>query len=188
MAHEWKIGDWAEYKGVRHLVYNVTSDGYGVYLVTESAYGKHGHCSPASNDSYLKHLPDCTGWDWKPPKPIEPPEGYRLLTEGEKIEHGDLFLFEGKTWQPITNVSLYKSVHYVPHARKIEPKYRPFANAAEFAPHRDRWLRSDDNLFRIGTFTNTRAWPACASIGLRFSEAFDQWEFEDGSPFGVLDS
>ncbi len=190
MGHEWKIGDWAEYKGVRYLCYNVTSDGYGVYLVTESAYGKDGHCSLASNDSDLKHLPDCTGWDWKPPKPISPPPGYRLLSDGERIEPSDLFLF-GADWETGAQVGVFTYHLHVPHARKIEPKYRPFANAAEFAPHRDKWFKwknQDRHVMRFGLYSDFVVVPACASVGSSFAEAFEKWTFEDGSPFGVLES
>lgn len=376
MAHEWKIGDWCEYKGVRHLCYNVTSDGYGVYLVTSSAYGKHGHCSPASNDSDLKHLPDCTGWNWKPPKPIEPPEGYRLMAEDETIEHGDmffqnnewkqtglraitvgkslseygrfkitayarkieqppegyrllgmeeilkagdicievafsgkntdwrdcgtlavghsvgfridnfgavcfarkietppivppegyrlldsdekvlngdlylhlgewklsyqsggrlvrdivgklnnapieayarkietamkppkgyrwlsdgerteigdLFLLDGKTWEPVRNPEVYKSTYYVPHVRKIEPRYRPFANAAEFAPHRDKWIsRFEMGVIKPGAwkpigYSDDGIYPDCSVF--KYADAFEQLKFEDGTPFGVIET
>lgn len=36
-----------------------------------------------------------------------------------------------------------------------EPKYRPFANADEFKPHRDRWIRrTDSGAFRTCSYTN----------------------------------
>ncbi len=32
---------------------------------------------------------------------------------------------------------------------KPEPKYRPFANAEEFKPHRDRWVSREGNVGRV---------------------------------------
>lgn len=37
----------------------------------------------------VKHLPDCTGWDWQPQKPPEPGEGWRLLQPDEQVINGD---------------------------------------------------------------------------------------------------
>ena len=101
MGHKWKIGDWAEYKGKRYLVYNVTcaTDKYeldGVFLVSSRAWESDGHFSLAMENPLLKHLPECTGWDWKPvEKPVarELPkllDGYRYLERDEVVAEGDL--------------------------------------------------------------------------------------------------
>lgn len=72
--------------------------------------------------------------------------------------------------------------------RKIEkPKrYRPFANAAEFEPHRDRWVRyrgDDYGGSRVAFYDNTHA---------RIDDDVDNWNghfkdytFDDGTPFGI---
>lgn len=77
----------------------------------------------------IEHLPDCTGFDWVPPKPIEPPEGWRLLTEGEAVCVGDMAWDDKGFWddellsseQKIVGQSWNVKYHY-PIARKIEPK------------------------------------------------------------------
>ena len=69
--------------------------------------------------------------------------------------------------------------------RKIEKpaKYRPFKNAAEFEPHRDRWWYHDNNGVR-------RHFPP-ASYSDKFHGAslwqrrFETCFFDDGTPFGV---
>lgn len=68
--------------------------------------------------------------------------------------------------------------------RKIEtPKrYRPFANAEEFKPHRDRWWRwkNDPKDF----------YPPCGYSdrfhgGYPWGDSFNEKLFDDGTPFGV---
>jgi hypothetical protein len=89
------------------------------------------------NNEELDHLPDCTGWDWQPPKP--------------------------------------------------EKKYRPFANAAEFAPHRGRWVYLLDDpadQLLICSF---------GDLGIFYLQSLTTWEAmfsqakfaDDGTPFGV---
>lgn len=72
--------------------------------------------------------------------------------------------------------------------RKIEkPKrYRPFANAAEFEPHRDRWFRVKMNLghaIRTSAYDDRRHWSGeeCDT----WEKMFADYEFENGTPFGV---
>jgi hypothetical protein len=72
--------------------------------------------------------------------------------------------------------------------RKIEkPKrYRPFANAEEFKPHRDRWIRFRQSLisYRITEYSDTGV-----AIGSEapwdYDAAFASLVFDDGTPFGV---
>lgn len=111
---------------------------------------KDGSCGYYPPDQAKEHLPGCIGFDWEPPKPIEPPEGWRLLTEGEVIIAGDICADELGRWvdEPvITKDEIFgekwdNSVHYAV-ARKIEPKYRPFKNAEEFK------INLDDNHYLI---------------------------------------
>lgn len=77
--------------------------------------------------------------------------------------------------------------------RKIEkPKqYRPFANAAEFKPFRDRWVRrtyngdlSNAGCFKFHAYDDSGVY----DVGKHFTyqEMFDDGrQFDDGSPFGV---
>jgi hypothetical protein len=90
-----------------------------------------------ANGVELTHLPDCTGWDWQPPKP--------------------------------------------------ETKYRAFANAAEYMPHRGRWVYFCDDMSNqlLPYSINDRyIWHANRSI--TWGEMFAQAKFaDDGTPFGV---
>jgi hypothetical protein len=80
--------------------------------------------------------------------------------------------------------------------RKIEkPKqYRPFANAAEFRPHRDRWLtrkdKSDPTHYsgacRVIAYCDNHLWLADVKNST-YKEELDHGRCfdDDGSPFGV---
>jgi hypothetical protein len=77
--------------------------------------------------------------------------------------------------------------------RKIEKPatYRPFANAEEFRPHRDRWLaRVDENgqqidgEFQLDGFDDTGIW--LGANPLSYKDALGRGHtFDDGTPFGV---
>jgi hypothetical protein len=72
---------------------------------------------------------------------------------------------------------------------KPEPQYRPFANAAEFAPHRDKWLRSDTRSHGaiIGRVMNYSDKGIVDDVGgLRtFETLFRVCTFDDGTKCGV---
>lgn len=78
------------------------------------------------DEDIVEHLPDCTGFDWVPPKPIEPPPGWRLLTEGETVRVGDMAWDDKGFWddellsleQKIIGQKWNAKDHY-PIARKI---------------------------------------------------------------------
>jgi hypothetical protein len=73
--------------------------------------------------------------------------------------------------------------------RKIEkPKrWRPFASAEEFKPHRDRWVRrvADGLVFRCTSYGGG-AVVVLGNILPSFPQALEQFVFDDdGTPFGV---
>ena len=203
MLHEWKVGDWAESGGNRYLVYKVASlEVYGVlsdHLLTSWFHG----------DPKIKHLPECTGWDWEPLSPekpqeaIQPPPGYRLMNPDETIRHGDMF-WQDRAWNSTgitcgeipVGEALRKYARYriTAYARKIEPKYRPFAGAEEFLPHRDKWfVDCDGEILRAVGIGRRGCTIATCTIATRlgsisFLDAFSRFKFEDGTPFGVLES
>jgi hypothetical protein len=83
-------------------------------------------------------------------------------------------------WQERT-----ESGFIVPIIRKIEKpaRYRPFASAEEFKPHRDRWWYRDDQDGR-------RHFPPAsysddAHNGANWKHRFETSFFDDGTPFGV---
>lgn len=69
---------------------------------------------------------------------------------------------------------------------KPEPTYRPFANAEEMFPHRNRWVK-DKNSNEFSTIRWFR--DDVVAIGGRpgnpYQEAFEKFTFDDGTPFGV---
>ena len=113
------------------------------------------------------------------------PDGWELVRIGSPIVGVDWVVNRDGT------AVLFEVEHYAknwPIIRKIEkPKqYRPFANAAEFKPHRDRWIidkSNPDSCVRID---------GCGNKGVTiqgnahdFSRLFDERTFDDGTPFGI---
>jgi hypothetical protein len=77
-----------------------------------------------------------------------------------------------------------------PIIRKIEkPKqYRPFANAEEFKPHRDRWTmhpQEPDKRFRPGDYNDIGVWSDNHSFYSYAELLKSGLLFDDGTPFGV---
>ena len=113
------------------------------------------------------------------------PEGWELVrfdyvNDGESYlgRHGDICLHACSKATQVKRLII----------RKIEkPKqFRAFANAAEFKPHRDRWIihkSNPDSCVRID---------GCGNKGVTiqgnahdFSRLFDERTFDDGTPFGI---
>ncbi len=71
---------------------------------------------------------------------------------------------------------------------KPKPVYRPFASAAEFAPHRDKWIKRVDGpgCFRAGAYDNSCIFAGDNVTPYQFY--FEHTTFDDGTPFGVLDN
>jgi hypothetical protein len=76
--------------------------------------------------------------------------------------------------------------------RKIErPKqYRPFANAEEFKPHRNRWWKWNPVKFPGGVFPPSRNNPPAwyddnGHAAKTWQQSLSNKVFEDGTPFGV---
>lgn len=76
--------------------------------------------------------------------------------------------------------------------RKIEkPKrYRPFANAAEFEPHKKRWLTHPENTvigeFQVVEFNDNGIWCRGMDDLMPYKHAYKVGlRFDDGTPFGI---
>ena len=110
------------------------------------------------------------------------PEGWRLVRIGLPRIGVDWVINHEQS--PAVCVVATSCVNW-PIIEKIEQpkKYRPFANAKEFEPHRDRWWRFKDgineSLCKTITYSdrshNLQAW----------DKSLEGKVFEDGSPFGV---
>ena len=113
------------------------------------------------------------------------PEGWELVRVGTP-KPGEHVL--GKYGKILHCNGVFKGVSYV-IIRKIEkPKqFRPFANAAEFEPHREKWLRlkSGNGDHRIKTHSYNDRKHYWGDIGDTWEKMFADYEFEDGTPFGV---
>lgn len=112
------------------------------------------------------------------------PEGWELVRVG-RVKQGEFRL--GNQGQPLEwNDSLDSgSVNYV-IIRKKPKRYRPFANAAEFEPHREKWFRvkmQPGIIIRTSAYDDKRHWSGeeCDTWKKMFAEC----EFADGTPFGV---
>lgn len=134
MSKEIKLeaGHWYRNKkgNIRRCAYIINHDSYRARFLMEWDDGSAGF---VEEHEVGEHLPDCTGFDWEPPKP--------------------------------------------------EPKYRPFANAEEFKPHRDKWWIKVDGL-------DERIYPPAYYNdeyhgGLSFEACLKFRQFEDGTPFGI---
>ena len=125
------------------------------------------------------------------------PEGWELVHANRRAERGEFFIDrDGSITQWDED---HKSIAIYPIIRKIEKpaRYRPFANAKEFKPHRDRWARVikehnmsgcdlDDWLANSLRFIGQDETGVCAPGGwLTYGCAFDCFVFDDGTPFGV---
>ena len=141
--------------------------------------GRYNAHDTISNLDLIREVP-------APAPPIEPPEGYRLLSGDDVIADGDFYLSKNGCWYDSTSIGALVKSQIAPnnaraYARKIVPKYRPFANAEEFEPHRDRWYRRKD----LKNIIKTSEYGESHIDGWTYQNAFIRLEFENGEPFGV---
>ena len=109
------------------------------------------------------------------------PEGWELVRVGCPT-NGEFYL--GMNGQPIICNLVFHGCAYIIIRKIPKPKqYRPFANGAEFKPHRDRWWMFGDDI------RNHRRPPQDYDDRLygswEWEEMFECATFDDGSPFGV---
>lgn len=77
------------------------------------------------------------------------------------------------------------------YARKIEPNYRAFANAAEYEPFAEKWIiRSEKGRILPGawrpvSYSDIGIYPGGGLIAIEYADAFKVLKFTDGTPFGV---
>ena len=119
------------------------------------------------------------------------PEGWELVRVG-KLMPGDYWLNDDGRVLEWEYAHQSAAANYAIIRKIPKPKqYRAFANAAEYKPHRDRWLaRIDENglrldgEFQIDGFDDTGIW--LGSNHLSYKDALDRGHtFDDGNPFGV---
>lgn len=193
--HVWKIGDWAidAYKPDQKevvLVVNTWNDGTVTVCdgTTKGCY--------VIQVKYLQTAEGCTGYHWQPPATLQLKEGCWYLTDdGRTIgpclpysEDGDdeIKWKVGPYWYYDDGMTAALHLRIVREVPAPVPKYRPFKNAEEFKPYRDKWLKWKDNASTFRVHGQTQD---CVVFGngecKNFYAAFMHWEFEDGTPFGV---
>jgi hypothetical protein len=114
------------------------------------------------------------------------PEGWELVRIGHPVigvdcvidYNGDIVVFRG-------NPNVNSGANW-PIIRKIEKpaKYRPFKDAEEFKPHRDRWWRYND-AEDSEHVQPPAAYSKIGPMGSNWQQAFSGRVFDDGTPFGV---
>jgi len=153
-----------------------------------------------TNRDIIEHLPDCDGFDWVPPK-LQLREGAWYERKDGKIvgpckvdakqpnKYGYKWCVGAWRYRDDGTNAMEDTEHLICEVNPPAPKYRPFANAEEFKPHRDRWIvdKMDGELLRCVKVFSGRASMATIYGCISMTDAFNRFEFEDGTPFGVLD-
>ena len=114
-------------------------------------------------------------------------ELYSALAEGKTIQ----VLIKDDEWKDIKIDELNHLQDYYKYRIKPEPKYRPFKNQEEcwqeMLKHQPLgWLRSKriKDVYQLITIRNHEI-RIFADLPLYFSRACREYEFPDGTPFGI---
>jgi len=113
------------------------------------------------------------------------PEGWELVHAMRRATKGEWYIDNDGT-PHLQHMS--KSVFPHPIIRKIEKpaRYRPFATAEEFKPHRDRWIRRKDNGHEMRTTSFCDSVHFTGNDGEAWETMLADYIFDDdGTPFGV---
>jgi hypothetical protein len=118
------------------------------------------------------------------------PDGWELVHAYRQAAKGEWYIDNDGT--PYLN-PLSKSVYPHPIIRKIEKlaTYRPFANAEEFRPHRDRWIcrlyngRPDaKGCYKVSAYDDRGTFANDGKTS--YQDMLEEGRvFDDGTPFGV---
>ena len=119
------------------------------------------------------------------------PEGWELVHVMRHAIAGEHYI--GSDGVVRKCMSEKESMYAYPIIRKIEKpaRYRPFKDAKEFKPHRDRWVsrafkrRLDaSGMYRPFAYDDSGIWTDAGKVS--YQEMFkDGRIFDDGTPFGV---
>jgi hypothetical protein len=107
------------------------------------------------------------------------------------VEKGEAFDKRSQYWSHLNNVWLIAwqddsydptVIYIVPiDPPKPEKRYRPFASAAEFAPHRDKWICTPG----ANTCRRVDHYNDLGVNGMAWESLLRNRTFEDGTPCGV---
>lgn len=119
----------------------------------------------------------------------DPPDGYEFLEDYDAAPHPDAMHWNDRkeSWEirayPSDAYNRAETNIYAVPVKPPAPQYRPFANAEEFRPFRDRWWKKkiDDRVYPPESYTEK----GLGFAGCDWQHAFDALEFDDGTPFGL---
>ena len=114
----------------------------------------------------------------------DPPEGWRwATTDDSPNKHAKVWSVTNKRWMVSGGYIVKGEAYIVPidPPQPPEPTYRPFANAKEFAPHRDRWIVNPGS----GTYRRIELYGNEGAMGMSWEGLFRNRTFDDGTPCGV---
>lgn len=124
------------------------------------------------------------------------PDGWELVRIGQLMPGDHWLRGDGRIEKcEFSHCSAFKNyviIRKIEKPNKIEkPKqFRPFANAAEFRPHRERWMTHRENTavgeFQVVEFNDIGIWCNCMKKLMPYKTAFEiGLRFDDGTPFGI---
>ena len=113
------------------------------------------------------------------------PNGWRLVRITDHPEVGEYAISFPDTVVMVNDPMEWDLACIVERIEPPMPTYRAFANAAEFDPYRDRWVRVKANgaVSRVHTYFDHKAF--IGDVYFSWQEGFESLEFDDGTPFGV---
>lgn len=130
---------------------------------------------------------------WLDPKTLpkftpiaDPPEGYRWKQGGDERTDKALSWNEwDSSWVPVSPYfcDWQDNTIYAVPIDPPKPKYRPFANAGEFEPFKDRWWRYKSD--EVGLQRPPCSFCESGYGSFTWSHVFDVYEFAGGMPFGI---
>jgi hypothetical protein len=144
-----------------------------------------------------KNISGCIAWmpvsELPAFEPIpDPPEGWRFVRPGEAIANpcqiwdASTGQYRPRTYPHMPPMPNYVYIVPIDPPSPPEPQYRPFASAAEFRPHRDKWVRRKEGSFcKVASYEDCGATMGTCATVWKYKELFAEWEFADGTPFGV---
>lgn len=118
------------------------------------------------------------------------PDGWRLVRIGNP-KVGEWFIDADDGEPLLATCDVARRVRVIIEKIEQPKQFRQFANAAEFEPHRDRWVEytspnyGDCSMYRVSAYTSERVWLGPDNVGKTYKEAFHCLRFADGLPFGV---
>jgi hypothetical protein len=108
----------------------------------------------------------------------------KAYSEGKTIEYSNCFY---ESWETNNDISFTGKPDT--YRIKPEPKYRPFKDAKEFEPYRERWImpiNRKHSYCKVTDYSNDTLYVDTQQTD--FESAFDSYTFDDGTPFGIQEA